>query len=54
MRIEFFEGLASTVNDVFNPLFDLAFKVSHALKQLFSRRRAKQDDVSVEVVEPYR
>lgn len=49
MAIDFLEGLASTVNDVLNPLFDLASKVSH----LFSFPKERHSS-SIDSVEPFR
>lgn len=49
MAIDFLEGLASTVNDVLNPLFDLASKALH----FFSINKENVSSV-VESVEPFR
>ena len=49
MAIDFLEGLASTVNDVLNPLFDLASKALH----FFSPHKA-DCPLKIESVEPFR
>lgn len=49
MAIDFLEGLASTVNDVLNPLFDLASKALH-----FFFPPKVEHAANVESVEPFR
>lgn len=49
MAIDFLEGLASTVNDVLNPLFDLASKTLH-----FFFPRKVDHSVDMESIEPFR
>jgi hypothetical protein len=49
MAIDFLEGLASTVNDVLNPLFDLALKVVH-----FFCPSKVDPAINVESAEPFR
>jgi len=52
MAIDFMEGLASTVNDALNPLFDLAKRLAAAVSSIFQQ----QDEhiTSQERVEPFR
>lgn len=49
MAIDFLGGLASTVNDVLDPLFDLASKVLHFIHPHKVDHRAE-----IESVEPFR
>ncbi len=53
MNIDFFEGLASTVNDVFNPIFDLAFKFKTRFSLSVVDPRESRD-LALEIAEPYR
>lgn len=48
MAMDFLEGLASTVNDVLDPLFDFALKTIH----FFSLHKEKSP--SLENTEPFR
>lgn len=52
MAIDFMEGLASTVNDVFNPLFDLAKRLTAAVSSIFQRLPAHSTKQQRE--EPFR
>jgi hypothetical protein len=49
MAIDFLEGLASTVNDALNPLFDLASKTLH-----FFFPPKVEHTTSLDSVEPFR
>lgn len=52
MAIDFMEGLASTVNDVFNPLFDLARRLAAAVSSIF--QRLPEHSTAQEHKEPFR
>lgn len=52
MAIDFMEGLASTVNDALNPLFDLARRLSAAVSSIFQHPAAHS--TTQERVEPFR
>lgn len=52
MAIDFMEGLASTVNDALNPLFDLAKRLCAAVSSLFHQQI--EHSTTQERVEPFR
>lgn len=52
MAIDFMEGLASTVNDVFNPLFDLALRIRTAISRLFNQHT--EHNTLQKHIEPFR
>lgn len=52
MAIDFMEGLASTVNDALNPLFDLAMRIKSAISSLFNQH--PEHNTLQERIEPFR
>lgn len=52
MAIDFMEGLASTVNDALNPLFDLATRIKTAISSLFNQ--PAEHNTFQERIEPFR
>ena len=52
MAIDFMEGLASTVNDALNPLFDLARQLAAAVSSIFQQH--PEHSLSQEHKEPFR